>query len=78
LTAELLDGRTVTHRVLANRGGPRHPLSADELSAKFTGNADRVLVPGAADDVVAALWDLRDGRRVSDALAPLRKTELFL
>ncbi|HWN32175.1 MAG TPA: MmgE/PrpD family protein [Pseudonocardia sp.] len=78
LTAELLDGRTVTRRVLANRGGPRHPLSAEELSAKFTGNAARALVPGAADDVVAALWDLRDGRRVSDALAPLRKTELFL
>jgi 2-methylcitrate dehydratase PrpD len=78
LTAELLDGRTVTHRVLANRGGPNHPLTADELSAKFTGNAARALVPGAAEDVVAALWDLRGGRRVSDALALLRKTELFL
>lgn len=78
LTAEIADGRTVTERVRANRGGPANPLSADELSTKFTGNADRALVPGAAADVVAAVWGLRDGRSVRDALAILRHPELFL
>jgi 2-methylcitrate dehydratase PrpD len=78
LTAELADGRTVTERVRANRGGPANPLSADELSTKFTGNADRALVPGAATDVVTAVWGLRDGRPVRDALAVLRRPELFL
>jgi 2-methylcitrate dehydratase PrpD len=78
LTAELTDGRTVTERVRANRGGPVNPLSADELSTKFTGNAERALVPGAAADVVAAVWGLRDGRPVRDVLAILRRPELFL
>jgi 2-methylcitrate dehydratase PrpD len=78
LTAELTDGRTVTERVRANRGGPANPLSADELSTKFTGNADRALVPGVAADVVAAVWGLRDGRSVRDSLAILRRPELFL
>jgi 2-methylcitrate dehydratase PrpD len=78
LTAELTDGRTVTERVRANRGGPANPLSADELSTKFTGNAERALVPGAAADVVAAVWGLRDGRPVRDVLAILRRPELFL
>ncbi|MDN5917618.1 MAG: MmgE/PrpD family protein, partial [Pseudonocardia sp.] len=78
LTAELHDGTTVTERVRENRGGPQRPLSDAELSAKFTGNATRALVPGAADDVVSSLWDLRDGRAVTDALSGLRNTDLFL
>lgn len=39
LTAHLADGRTVTEKVLANRGGPLRPLSFEELSRKFSDNA---------------------------------------
>lgn len=78
LTAEFADGRTLTERVRDNRGGPDNPLSADELSTKFTGNADRALVPGAADDIIDAVWALRDGRPVRDALATLRRSDLYI
>lgn len=78
LTAELIDGTTVTERVRVNRGGPENPLSADELSAKFTGNAGRALRADAAEELVAALWGLRDGGTVHSALAILRKPNMFL
>ncbi|MGW1087410.1 MmgE/PrpD family protein [Streptomyces sp. NPDC002596] len=78
LTAEFADGRTLTERVRDNRGGPDNPLSANELSTKFTGNADRALVPGAADDIIDAVWALRDGRPVRDALAILRRSDLYI
>ncbi|MDQ1439741.1 MAG: hypothetical protein QOK43_3370 [Acidimicrobiaceae bacterium] len=79
LTAELADGSTVTERVRENRGGPQRPLSDAEASAKFTGNAARALVPGAAEELVAAAWSLREGgRSVADVLARLRDPQLFL
>lgn len=73
LTAELADGRTVTERVRANRGGPQRPLSEAELSAKFTGNAERSVSPDAARELAGAVWDLRDGRGIGDVTALLRR-----
>jgi 2-methylcitrate dehydratase PrpD len=73
LTAELADGRTVTERVRANRGGPQRPLSEAELSAKFTGNAERSVHPDAARELAGAVWDLRDGRGIGDVTARLRE-----
>jgi 2-methylcitrate dehydratase PrpD len=73
LTAELAGGRTVTERVRANRGGPGRPLSEAELSAKFTGNAERSMRPDAARDLAGAVWDLRDGRGVGDLTTRLRQ-----
>ncbi|MCA1228775.1 MmgE/PrpD family protein [Saccharopolyspora sp. 6M] len=68
LTAELADGSTVTERITENRGGPGRPLSADELAAKFTGNASRAVGPDRAADVVAAVWDLRANRAVAEVM----------
>ena len=73
LTAELTDGRVLTERVRANRGGPQRPLSAAELSAKFTGNAERAVSPDTARELVAAVWDLRDGRGIGEVTELLRR-----
>jgi 2-methylcitrate dehydratase PrpD len=73
LTAELADGRSVTERVRANRGGPQRPLSEAELSAKFTGNAERWVHPDTARELAGAVWDLRDGRGIDDVTARLRQ-----
>lgn len=72
LTAELVDGRRATERVRANRGGPERPLSAEELSRKFTVNAERTVDADAAQGLVEVAWDLRDGRPVADLTAVLR------
>lgn len=37
------DGGSWEHRVDSSRGGPEHPLTADELATKFHLNAERVL-----------------------------------
>ncbi|WP_235215420.1 MmgE/PrpD family protein [Phaeacidiphilus oryzae] len=58
LTAELKGGRTVTERVTANRGGPENPLSADELTAKFTANARIAGTESAALRLADAVWSL--------------------
>jgi 2-methylcitrate dehydratase PrpD len=72
LTAELVDGRHVTERVRVNRGGPQRPLSAEELSRKFTVNAERSIDADAAQRLVQVVWDLRGGRSVPDLTAVLR------
>ncbi|TFH98711.1 MmgE/PrpD family protein [Micrococcus lylae] len=53
LTAHLKDGRTLTEKVLANRGGNKNPLSFEELTKKFRDNAQRTMSP----DAMAALED---------------------
>ena len=61
LTARLADGRTVTEKVLANRGGPANPLSDAELTTKFVGNAQRSISAGAARSLAAKVWELTEG-----------------
>ena len=45
LTVVTADGRELTERVMANRGGPARPLDDAELARKFTDNAGRRLDP---------------------------------
>jgi 2-methylcitrate dehydratase PrpD len=47
LTARLTDGRTIVEEVLTNRGGPKRPLTFDELTRKFRDNARRTMDPDA-------------------------------
>jgi 2-methylcitrate dehydratase PrpD len=61
LAARLADGRTVTEKVLANRGGPANPLSDAELTTKFVGNAQRSISAGAARSLAAKVWELTEG-----------------
>ncbi|WP_150241114.1 MmgE/PrpD family protein [Nocardiopsis quinghaiensis] len=56
LTATLRDGTRRQARISANRGGPDHPLSAEELAAKFRLNAlQRVPDPDRIVALVRAL-----------------------
>jgi 2-methylcitrate dehydratase PrpD len=71
LTAELADGRTVTERVLANRGGQDNPLSETELTTKFTLNAQRSTTSRAASAIAERAWDLRAGATAADVTAAL-------
>jgi 2-methylcitrate dehydratase PrpD len=58
LRATLTDGRIEEARVMANRGGPGNPLSADELVLKFTANASQVMTREAASRVGQMALDL--------------------
>jgi 2-methylcitrate dehydratase PrpD len=69
LTVRLDDGTTHSERVSKNRGGPANPLSADELTLKFTSNAARSLPEDAASRLADAVWRLPDGGSVNDVLA---------
>ena len=69
LTAELADGRRVTQRVLANRGGPDNPLSESELTTKFLLNAQRSTAPENASRIAELAWDLRASATAADVTA---------
>lgn len=69
LSAELADGRRVTERVLANRGGPDNPLSESELTTKFELNARRSTQPESASKIAELAWDLRAGTTAADVTA---------
>ncbi len=43
LQVRMNDGTEYEERVMANRGGPKNPLSDDELRLKFTSNASRAI-----------------------------------
>jgi 2-methylcitrate dehydratase PrpD len=62
------DGRRLEHRVHSSRGGPEHPLSADDLHTKFTLNATRVLSGSAAAAVAARVRALPTTERAASLL----------
>ncbi|GLW33191.1 MmgE/Prp family protein [Actinoplanes regularis] len=62
-------GELLEHRVASSRGGPGHPLSAAEVTAKFTGNAGRALAASDVEVLEKAVRALADGGPVS-ALFP--------
>ncbi len=49
LTVRMKSGEVLVEKVLANRGGPGHPLSLAELKIKFLANAGRRLSASAAN-----------------------------
>lgn len=55
LTVTLSDGRSLTEKVLANRGGPDVPLSGAELMTKFMANAQRAIDHEAAVRLAAGV-----------------------
>jgi 2-methylcitrate dehydratase PrpD len=58
VAVDLVDGRSVTLRVEANRGTPENPLTDDDLAAKFTDNAaPRLGIDGAAR-LLEACWSM--------------------
>jgi 2-methylcitrate dehydratase PrpD len=69
LRVRLHDGRELTAEVLANRGGPDHPLSYEELTTKFRDNTERLLPATVVADLAERIASLD---RISDAGELLR------
>jgi 2-methylcitrate dehydratase PrpD len=67
------DGRELTERVLANRGGPSHPLSDEELALKFTSNAARALDGDAVATIADAVKRLDALATIDELLVPAAK-----
>ena len=51
-------GETLEEKVLANRGGPDNPLSAEELQIKFRANAGRRLQPAGVQALIVAIMQM--------------------
>ncbi|TMR32096.1 MmgE/PrpD family protein [Nonomuraea zeae] len=68
LRVRLLDGSALEHRVDSSRGGPEHPLSADELETKFRSNAGQALPQGQVGELAEAARKLGTARTVTDLL----------
>lgn len=64
---KLKDGRELRHREAQNRGSDARPLTADEIIAKFRGNAERVVSAGRAQRLADAVLSL-DHAETLDAL----------
>ena len=69
LRARTRDGRDWEAKVLVNRGGPDHPLTTDDLRAKFRDNVAGVLTDDAASAVEKCVADLGRGTGVGDLFA---------
>lgn len=70
VTIALTDGRSASRRIVEGRGGPRRPLPAAEIEAKFRTFVPPVLGSGGADELLRALRDLEgDGARASTVRA---------
>ena len=66
------DGRTLDHAVTAQKGGPKNPLTWDEMAAKFTGNAETVLPASRVAQLVDRIGRLEAEPDVADLLALCR------
>jgi aconitate decarboxylase len=61
LTVTTRDGRTESESVEHPRGSAAHPLSSDEIVAKYRAQAGRVLDPDSVDELARAVLGLGDG-----------------
>lgn len=67
------DGRVFEERVMANRGGPKNPLSEDELRLKFSINANRLVSEDRANQIASTILSLESQDTVSGLLALCRQ-----
>jgi 2-methylcitrate dehydratase PrpD len=56
LTANLVDGSSITKKVLVNRGGPDNPLSDQELALKFSSTALRTISQAQAAKISEVIF----------------------
>jgi 2-methylcitrate dehydratase PrpD len=68
LTVGLADGSELSERISVNRGGPKRPLSPDELATKFRLNASQHLPNAKVQELESTLVGLADAPSVSDVL----------
>jgi len=69
----LRDGRLVEKRVMENRGGPKRPLSRDELRLKFTTNAKGAISADEADEIANLIFALDRGGPVTELTSKLAR-----
>jgi len=62
VTITLKDGASFQETVLFPKGDPQDPLSADELEAKFRGNAAAALGSARSGELLQAIYALPDAR----------------
>jgi 2-methylcitrate dehydratase PrpD len=67
----LASGETIEADFPYQKGGPENPMSADEVRAKFRGNASLALSGGALDELEASVLALDAHDDLRSALAPL-------
>ncbi len=70
---ELQDGRVLEEAQDAPRGGPEHPLRAEELRAKFRANAVRALPAAQVDGLLARLLAIDRVTDVAPIVGGLRR-----
>lgn len=70
-----IDGRELTAEVLANRGGPDHPLSYVELVTKFRDNAERLLPASTVTAVAERVAALELEPDIGPLLSVLRSPQ---
>jgi 2-methylcitrate dehydratase PrpD len=61
----LASGQELVEHQPHSRGGPEHPVTRDELEAKFRGNAGLVLDAGRVGEVIARVTALREEPRLT-------------
>jgi 2-methylcitrate dehydratase PrpD len=71
VTVRTTIGEEIVEKVLANRGGPQHPLTYDELATKFADNAGRLLPETVVDAVRSTIATLDELPDLSTLLTPL-------
>jgi 2-methylcitrate dehydratase PrpD len=54
-TIRLKNGRTFSHEAQHAKGGPEHPLTEEELRAKFRDCAEQAVDPAAAERALAEI-----------------------
>lgn len=57
---ETTDGRTLRHRDQVNRGADTRPLSAEDITSKFTGNAQLARGAHRAEQILEGVLDLEN------------------
>jgi 2-methylcitrate dehydratase PrpD len=69
---KLKDGRVLRHREAQNRGSDARPLTAEEITTKFRGNAERVVASSRANRIVDAVMALDRATDLGSLLGALR------
>jgi 2-methylcitrate dehydratase len=65
----LRDGRDFSIRERFNRGGPRNPMSRDEIFDKFMDNANRVIKKSQTREIAELVDDLEGLEDISQLVA---------
>jgi len=72
LRIRLMDGRVLEERQDHPRGGPKFPMSREELEAKFRGNAGLLLPVEKIEEVITAVGGMPTLRQLSPLMTALR------